>query len=41
MLQDADVDYINDRNAHFNKKIGRAFDKCVTAYIHLFLCMYH
>jgi pre-mRNA-splicing factor SYF2 len=23
----ADVDYINDRNKHFNKKIKRAFDK--------------
>ena len=22
-----DVDYINDRNKHFNKKIKRAFDK--------------
>ena len=26
-LDGADVDYINDRNAHFNKKIKRAFDK--------------
>lgn len=24
---DKDVDFINDRNAHFNKKIARAFDK--------------
>lgn len=24
---DADVDYINERNAHFNKKIDRAFGK--------------
>ena len=24
---DADVDYINSRNAHFNKKIERAFGK--------------
>lgn len=23
--EDRDVDYINDRNAHFNKKIERAF----------------
>ena len=23
----ADVDFINDRNKHFNKKIKRAFDK--------------
>lgn len=23
--EDKDVDYINDRNAHFNKKIERAF----------------
>ncbi len=22
-----DVDYINERNKHFNKKIARAFDK--------------
>ena len=22
-----DIDYINDRNQHFNKKIARAFDK--------------
>ncbi len=26
-LEAADIDYINDRNKHFNKKIGRAFDK--------------
>ena len=26
-LDGADVDYINDRNQHFNKKIKRAFDK--------------
>lgn len=26
-LPEADVDYINDRNRHFNKKIKRAFDK--------------
>lgn len=25
--EDKDVDYINDRNLHFNKKIARAFDK--------------
>ena len=25
-----DVDSINDRNAHFNKKIGRAFDQYTT-----------
>jgi len=25
--KDADVDYINERNRHFNKKIARAFDK--------------
>ena len=24
---DKDVDFINDRNAHFNRKIARAFDK--------------
>ena len=23
----ADIDYINDRNKHFNKKIKRAYDK--------------
>ena len=23
---DRDVDFINDRNAHFNRKIGRFFD---------------
>jgi len=23
----ADVDYVNDRNAHFNKKLSRSFDK--------------
>ena len=23
----ADIDYINDRNKHFNQKVGRAFDK--------------
>jgi pre-mRNA-splicing factor SYF2 len=23
---DKDVDFINDRNAHFNRKIARAFD---------------
>ena len=28
--EDADVDYINDRNRVFNKKIGRAFDKYTT-----------
>ncbi|CAM9591222.1 unnamed protein product [Heterosigma akashiwo] len=26
-LEGADVDYINDRNKHFNKKIKRAYDK--------------
>lgn len=25
VTDDKDVDYINDRNAHFNKKIERAF----------------
>lgn len=25
--EDKDIDYINDRNAHFNKKIDRAFSK--------------
>lgn len=24
---DGDIDFINDRNAHFNKKIDRAFGK--------------
>ncbi|KAJ8598357.1 hypothetical protein CTAYLR_003023 [Chrysophaeum taylorii] len=29
-VSEADVDFINDRNKHFNKKIKRAFDKYTT-----------